>query len=639
MPQQPSRSGEDDGPPDETKTYHTEGEQEEKINENAVGVRESFDHLNDVKSSLVNEGESASSSTKPNTTSQRNKRLGPSEYVDSITSSKDARVKKLHGLPVGEGSKAEHFHDIARFAAYSNLAIIAGGYHPNGSMVPGSSGSKLSMVHPSGPYPPSLAHLMMYNQEHYPPGTPPPPHLAGTIEVDAKTGIPRPRHSSELPLYHPLSPGSLGSVPHHLEVYNMPWQGQPFYPLTSALRSPYPALINASGMSRLGHPGLPPHHHGMAVTGIPHPAIVTSGTRQQDTLQQSNDRQPPPKEEKTKTQQKRHPHIKKPLNAFMLYMKEKRASVVKECTLKESAAINQILGRRWHALSREEQAKYYELARKERQLHMQLYPSWTARDNYAVHGKKKKKKKDKNPGDNSEPSTPKKCRARFGVDQQEFWCKPCRRKKKCIRYICPDENGQSKEDDSCESDDEQSIGSPTAHRMPNNVKPPHEGARPPASETPPSMSHSLQSNGSSHSHARERGTTTPLSSTSSTEPRPPLPTQTYSSSPVISTQPAMHLAQSPMVTQTSPAIVHLPHPSISHAGHHMSFTSTSPMMVFPSQPPIFAHTSPQVDMLRAPPFPNGLTPHGLLQLHAQSRPPPTPEMPQDLSMKSATVTA
>lgn len=36
----------------------------------------------------------------------------------------------------------------------------------------------------------------------------------------------------------------------------------------------------------------------------------------------------------------------------------------------------------WHALTREEQAKYYELARKERQLHMQLYPTWSARDNY-----------------------------------------------------------------------------------------------------------------------------------------------------------------------------------------------------------------------------------------------------------------
>lgn len=39
-------------------------------------------------------------------------------------------------------------------------------------------------------------------------------------------------------------------------------------------------------------------------------------------------------------------HIKKPLNAFMIFMKEMRQSVIDECTLKESAAINQILGRR-----------------------------------------------------------------------------------------------------------------------------------------------------------------------------------------------------------------------------------------------------------------------------------------------------
>jgi len=39
-------------------------------------------------------------------------------------------------------------------------------------------------------------------------------------------------------------------------------------------------------------------------------------------------------------------HIKKPLNAFMLYMKDMRSKVVSECTLKESAAINQILGKR-----------------------------------------------------------------------------------------------------------------------------------------------------------------------------------------------------------------------------------------------------------------------------------------------------
>ncbi|KAI4470189.1 transcription factor 7 family member [Holotrichia oblita] len=128
---------------------------------------------------------------------------------------------------------------------------------------------------------------------------------------------------------------------------------------------------------------------------------------------------------------KKKPHIKKPLNAFMLYMKEMRAKVVAECTLKESAAINQILGRKtkrwryghhpyrpltycllmmyivrhgyncvvaqWHSLSREEQAKYYEKARQERQLHMQLYPGWSARDNYGYGTKKKKRKKERTP--------------------------------------------------------------------------------------------------------------------------------------------------------------------------------------------------------------------------------------------------
>jgi len=39
-------------------------------------------------------------------------------------------------------------------------------------------------------------------------------------------------------------------------------------------------------------------------------------------------------------------YVKKPLNAFMLFMKEKRQRVIEECTLKESAAINQILGRK-----------------------------------------------------------------------------------------------------------------------------------------------------------------------------------------------------------------------------------------------------------------------------------------------------
>ncbi|XP_073251580.1 uncharacterized protein [Porites lutea] len=86
----------------------------------------------------------------------------------------------------------------------------------------------------------------------------------------------------------------------------------------------------------------------------------------------------------------------------------------------------------WHALDRQEQAKYYEMARKERALHMQLYPGWSARDNYAQQGKKKKRKRDKS---QAEITNPKKCRARYGLDRQHEWCKPCRRKKKCVRFL------------------------------------------------------------------------------------------------------------------------------------------------------------------------------------------------------------
>ena len=53
-----------------------------------------------------------------------------------------------------------------------------------------------------------------------------------------------------------------------------------------------------------------------------------------------------------------------------------------------------LAGPQWHALGREEQSKYYELARKERQVHMQLHPGWTARDNYA-QGKKRKRRREK----------------------------------------------------------------------------------------------------------------------------------------------------------------------------------------------------------------------------------------------------
>lgn len=249
----------------------------------------------------------------------------------------------------------------------------------------------------------------------------------------SSTGIPRPPHPPDISPYYPLSPGTVGQIPHPLG-WLVPQQGQPVYPITTGgFRHPYPTALTVNASMSRFPPHMVPPHHSLHTTGIPHPAIVTPNVKQEsshsDISSLNSSKQSDAKKEEEK---KKQVHIKKPLNAFMLYMKEMRAKVVAECTLKESAAINQILGRRWHALSREEQAKYYELARKERQLHMQLYPGWSARDNY---GKRKKRKREKQQAESNDLSAPKKCRARFGLDQQNNWCGPCRRKKKCIRYI------------------------------------------------------------------------------------------------------------------------------------------------------------------------------------------------------------
>lgn len=139
-----------------------------------------------------------------------------------------------------------------------------------------------------------------------------------------------------------------------------------------------------------------------------------------------------------------------------------------------------------------------ELAKEERNRHMQLYPGWSARDNYGLKKKRqsgghtpilnnshKKPPRENNsmvnsPGNMSQNSphrfgqhhlvnsphsknpmqmensigrrreiernevnfgsfedclNQKKCRARFGLEGQSQWCKHCRRKKKCTRFL------------------------------------------------------------------------------------------------------------------------------------------------------------------------------------------------------------
>ncbi|XP_037966121.2 protein pangolin, isoforms A/H/I/S isoform X7 [Plutella xylostella] len=406
-----SSGGDDLGSTDEVKVFKDEGDGEDE--------KRSSENLLEEKSSLIDWTESEEKSGEP--------------YSGKLSVKSD--LSPVFG-------KLEP-HAAAGF----NMGYLVAPYpYPNGGAhpLPVSMASKmglpagggLSLFCPGGELgQPPPAHM----------GIPPPYQLDSKLAGLART---------------PMYPFAGGTYPYPMLSPEMSqvaasWHTPSMYPISSAasgFRSPYPTSlpITSSSLSSSfvtselyrfsptlgGGLGL-----GLGPALVPPPpskAELESHQRyarlEKSSGSGSSDKPQDGSANSNSKEQNKKPHIKKPLNAFMLYMKEMRAKVVAECTLKESAAINQILGRRWHSLSREEQAKYYEKARQERQLHMQLYPGWSARDNYGYGSKKKKRKKDRSPAELGGNNL-KKCRARYGLDQQNQWCKPCRRKKKCVRYM------------------------------------------------------------------------------------------------------------------------------------------------------------------------------------------------------------
>ncbi|XP_034670641.1 protein pangolin, isoforms A/H/I/S isoform X6 [Drosophila subobscura] len=376
---------------------------------------------------------------------------------------------------VNKTARPDHspvFNKLEPHTPSFNMGYLVSPY-PYGNGTP--SGLPVTMANKMG-LPPFFCH----NTD--PLTTPPPAHCGiPPYQLDPKAmGLTRPA----------LYPFAAGQYPYPMLSPDMTqvasWHTPSVYS-ASSFRTPYPTSIPinttlSSDFPFRFSPSLLPSVHATSHHVLnSHPAIVGASSKQDCGSQDptTNNRYPRNLDSKNSSNtqsidckdnsnDKKKPHIKKPLNAFMLYMKEMRAKVVAECTLKESAAINQILGRRWHALGREEQAKYYELARRERQLHMQMYPDWSSRTN-ASRGKKRKRKQDAHDGGNNM----KKCRARFGLDQQNQWCKPCRRKKKCIRYMeaingtsaiedgsgIDDLGSQLSDDEDDDDDEDQLVGS------------------------------------------------------------------------------------------------------------------------------------------------------------------------------------
>ncbi|XP_068947932.1 transcription factor 7 isoform X1 [Petaurus breviceps papuanus] len=374
-------SGDDLGATDEMLAFKDEGEQEEKIPQGGFPERD----LADLKSSLVNESEGAGGSGPGQTEALRRTQNSQRLYQDKLSDALEEGLKAQDGSGVGM-YKESVYSGYNLLVHYQANGVSAGAGAGAGSAAGAVSGAGQPLhTKPGQPSHgvPQITPLYEHFSSH-------PTH--GSADINQKQGVHRPLQTTDISSFYSLSPGGVGQISH-----TMGWASPPLYPLppSCGYRQHFSTAVSPGApYPRFTHPSLM-LGSGMHTTGIPHPAIVPHSGKQE--LQHYDRGLKPPSEAKQEKEAKK-PTIKKPLNAFMLYMKEMRAKVIAECTLKESAAINQILGRRWHALSREEQAKYYELARKERQLHMQLYPGWSARDNY---GKKKRRSREKHQESNT----------------------------------------------------------------------------------------------------------------------------------------------------------------------------------------------------------------------------------------------
>ncbi|XP_028298116.1 transcription factor 7-like [Gouania willdenowi] len=86
----------------------------------------------------------------------------------------------------------------------------------------------------------------------------------------------------------------------------------------------------------------------------------------------------------------KEPYIKKPPNAFMLFLKQNRAAAEAELGVRTSAVVNKHLGERWRALSPELKGLYNAEATLHAFIHLSKNPGWTNKINY----RNKRKRRD-----------------------------------------------------------------------------------------------------------------------------------------------------------------------------------------------------------------------------------------------------
>uniref|UniRef100_A0A8C2FC02 Protein capicua homolog n=1 Tax=Cyprinus carpio TaxID=7962 RepID=A0A8C2FC02_CYPCA len=128
-----------------------------------------------------------------------------------------------------------------------------------------------------------------------------------------------------------------------------------------------PSAQPGEGQQTVSHPQTASLKKGV----LPDPPISASpGKRRSQSLSAL------PKDDKTSPGKREKDHIRRPMNAFMIFSKRHRALVHQRHPNQDNRTVSKILGEWWYALGPKEKQKYHDLAFQVKEAHFKAHPDW-----------------------------------------------------------------------------------------------------------------------------------------------------------------------------------------------------------------------------------------------------------------------